>query len=163
MPRRLWNDVPMSHHYETHIHWDGNRGSGTATYADYGREHHASTAGKPEVLLSADPTFRGDAERHNPEDLLLIAIASCHMLSYLALCARRGIEVVAYEDRATATMELDKRGGGRFTEAVLHPVVTIKRAEQIERATALDDEAHDLCFIASSCNFPIRHEAETRA
>ena len=153
----------MSHHYEAHIHWDGNRGDGTATYAAYGREHHASIANKPDVLLSADPSFRGDAARHNPEDLLLVAIASCHMLSYLALCAKWGIQVVAYDDRATATMELDKRGGGRFTEAVLHPVVTIADAAHAEKATALHEQAHDLCFIASSCNFPIRHEAETRS
>ena len=153
----------MSHHYETRIHWDGNRGNGTATYAEYGREHHASMANKPDLPLSSDPTFRGDGTRHNPEDLLLIAIASCHMLAYLALCARRGVQVIAYEDRATATMELDQRGGGRFTEAMLRPVVTVASADQIERATALHDEAHDVCFIASSCNFPIRHEAETRA
>ena len=157
------DDARMSHHYEAHIRWDGNRGDGTATYAGYGREHHASIANKPDVPLSSDPSFRGDAARHNPEDLLLIAIASCHMLSYLALCAKYRIQVVAYEDRATATMELDKRGGGRFTEAVLHPIVTVAHADMIDRAAALHGQAHDLCFIASSCNFPIRHEAETRA
>ena len=151
------------HRYDAHLQWDGNRGDGTATYAGYGREHRVTMAGKPDLLGSADASFRGDPARHNPEDLLLAAIVSCHMLSYLALCARAGINVVAYEDAATATMREDGRGGGRFTEAVLRPVVTVADAMHVDRARALHERAHELCFIASSCNFPIRHEATVRA
>jgi organic hydroperoxide reductase OsmC/OhrA len=95
---------------------------------------------------------------HNPEDLLLIAAASCHMLSYLAVCAKRGVNVLAYRDHATGTMELDRRGGGKFTEIVLHPEVTIDDASKVEQATAYHDEAHSLCFIANSVSAPIRHE-----
>ncbi len=151
------------HHYTTTITWDGNRGTGTTAYADYGREHHASIDGKPEIALSADPAFRGDAATHNPEDLLLVAISSCHMLSYLAICAKRGINVLAYRDHATGVMELDARGGGKFTEVVLHPEVTVADAAHVDRATQLHVEAHALCFIANSVSTPIRHEATTRA
>jgi organic hydroperoxide reductase OsmC/OhrA len=151
------------HHYSTTIAWDGNRGSGTTTYAGYGREHTATFDGKPGLALSSDPAFRGDAARLNPEDLLLAAAASCHMLSYLAVCAKRGINVLSYRDRATGTLRLDARGGGKFSEIVLHPEVVIDDATQIARALELHEEAHQLCFIANSVSAPIRHEAKVTA
>ena len=152
----------MNHQYRTHLIWDGNRGDGTATYAGYGREHRILIDGKPELRATADAAFRGDAATHNPEDLFLAAISSCHMLSYLALCARAKLRVVAYEDAARGTMQEDGKGGGKFTEVVLHPVVTLASADDAARATELHERAHQLCFIANSCNFPIHHEAEVR-
>jgi organic hydroperoxide reductase OsmC/OhrA len=151
------------HHFKAHLVWDGNRGNGTATYAEYGREYRVVIDGKPEIAGSADVAFRGDADRLNPEDLFLASISACHMLTYLALCARQGIRVVAYEDAATATMKEDGGGGGRFEEVVLHPRVTLANAGDASRAEALHARAHQLCFIANSCSVPIRHEAETRA
>jgi organic hydroperoxide reductase OsmC/OhrA len=151
------------HQYQAHLIWDGNHGDGTSDYATYGREHRAIIEGKPVIHASADAAFRGDAEKLNPEDLFLTAIASCHMLSYLALCAKYGISVLTYEDRATGTMREDGKGGGRFEEVVLHPVVTIANAEQIERAEKLHERAHELCFIANSCSVPIHHRPEVRA
>jgi organic hydroperoxide reductase OsmC/OhrA len=151
------------HHYHAHLIWDGNHGDGTSDYATYGREHRMIVEGKPVVYASADAAFRGDAATLNPEDLFLMAIASCHMLSYLALCAKYGISVLTYEDRPTGTMREDGKGGGRFEEVVLHPVVTIANAEQIERAEKLHERAHELCFIANSCSVPIHHRPEVRA
>lgn len=151
------------HHYNAHLIWDGNRGDGTATYGGYGREYRVVIDGKPELQGSADPAFRGAPDRLNPEDLFLASIASCHMLSYLALCARERISVLAYEDAATGTMKEDGRGGGRFEEVVLHPRVTVASAEHIERATHLHERAHELCFIANSCSVPIRNVPEVRA
>jgi organic hydroperoxide reductase OsmC/OhrA len=151
------------HHYSAHLIWDGNRGDGTASYAGYGRQYRIVIDGKPDLNGSADPAFRGDADRHNPEDLFLAAISACHMLSYLALCAKYGIQVTAYEDAATATMREDGKGGGRFEEVLLHPVVTIADAAQAERATKLHERAHEQCFIANSCSVPIRHEPVVRA
>ncbi len=85
------------------------------------------------------------------------------MLSYLALCAKHGISVLTYEDAATATMKEDGKGGGRFEEVVLHPVVTIADAEHVERATKLHERAHALCFIANSCSVPIHHRPTVRS
>lgn len=153
------SDARHDHRYPAHLVWEGNRGEGTADYATYGREHVVRIAGKPDLAASADPAFRGDPERHNPEDLLVAALSSCHMLSYLALCARTRIVVTAYEDRAEGTMREDGRGGGRFVEVVLRPVVTIANEGQRAKAEALHARARELCFIASSCNFPVRHEA----
>jgi organic hydroperoxide reductase OsmC/OhrA len=150
------------HHYQAHLTWDGNLGDGTTSYATYGRQYRVAIAGKPELHGTADIAFRGETAKHNPEDLFLAAIVSCHMLSYLALCAKHGINVIAYEDEATGMMKEDGRGGGRFEEVVLHPVVTIADAAHAERALELHERAHDLCFIASSCSVPIRHEAAVR-
>jgi len=151
------------HHYNAHLIWDGNRGAGTSTYGAYGREYRVLIEGKPELQGTADVAFRGVADRFNPEDLFVSAIVSCHMLSYLALCAREKISVVAYEDAATAIMQEDGKGGGRFVQVVLHPVVTIAEEKHAGRAMELHERAHDLCFIAASCNVPITHEATVKA
>lgn len=156
----MTNDV---HEYAARLIWDGNNGEGTATYAGYGRQYRVLVAGKPELAGTADAAFHGEAHKHNPEDLFLAAISACHMLSYLALCARKRICVLAYEDEAQATMVTDARGGGKFTEVVLRPRVTIRDATQLEIATQLHDTAHELCFIANSCSVPIRHEPNLSA
>jgi len=148
-----------THQYLAELAWTGNHGSGTARYDDYGRGFELRFAGKPPLQGSADPAFRGDPGQHNPEDLLLAAIASCHMLSYLALCARHRICVMAYSDRAVAVMQTTAAGGGRFISATLQPRVVLRDADHIERATALHAQARALCFIANSCNFPIDHRA----
>ena len=150
-----------AHHYAAHLIWDGNLGDGTATYAGYGRQHHIVIAGKPDLTGSSDPMFRGEAEKHNPEDLFLAAISSCHMLAYLALCARKGICVTAYEDAASGTLVFDGTGGGKFEEVTLRPVVTITDGDP-ELAAQLHETAHSQCFIASSCSVPIRNEATIR-
>ena len=150
------------HSYRSHLTWDGNRGDGTSHYETYGREHRIEVAGKPVIHATADAAFRGDASQLNPEDLFLAAIASCHMLSYLALCAKYRVNVVAYEDAATGTMQEDGRGGGKFVEVTLHPVVTIGNPEQRDRAMQLHERAHEQCFIANSCSVPIHHQAEVR-
>ena len=147
------------HIYEIGLVWDGNRGDGTADYRTYGRNHRLTAKGKPDIQATADVAFRGEADKYNPEDLLTAAASSCHMLSYLALCAREKISVVAYEDNATGVMEEDGRGGGKFTEIMLRPTVTIADARHLDRATELHHRAHELCFIASSLNCEIRLEA----
>jgi organic hydroperoxide reductase OsmC/OhrA len=145
------------HHYEVAVHWTGNTGKGTARYLDYGRDHDVTAPGKPPILGSADPAFLGQPDRWNPEDLLVASLAECHMLTYLALCARERIIVQAYEDRATGTMTEERGNSGRMTEVVLHPVVTIADPARVERATELHHDANQTCFIANSVNFPVRH------
>lgn len=158
-PRHRDTIGPVSsrtHEYGVAVRWTGNTGSGTANYRDYDRAHDVSVAGKPTIAGSADPAFRGTTDRWNPEELLVAALAECHMLSYLALCARDGVVVEAYEDRATGWMR-EEGGGGRFTEVVLHPVVTVADAAMVAKATALHHGAHEICFVANSVNFPVRN------
>lgn len=150
------------HTYSAHIIWDGNRGDGTASYTGYGREYRVAIDGKPDLNASADPMFRGEREKHNPEDLFVAAISACHMLTYLALCARKGIRVLTYEDEARGTMSLDGHGGGRFEKVVLHPRVNIADAKDTATAEALHRTAHQQCFIANSCSVPITNEPKVQ-
>lgn len=149
------------HRYETHVTWTGAAAGGTKSYQDYSREYRAEFPGKPSLTGSADPAFRGDPKLHNPEDMLMLALSACHMLSYLALAALEGLEVIAYEDEASGTMQQEGRGG-RFTEVVLRPRVTLAAGSDVARGEALHEEAHRTCFIANSVNFPVRHEATVR-
>jgi organic hydroperoxide reductase OsmC/OhrA len=145
------------HHYGTSIEWTGNAGEGTKTYRSYSRNFALTAPGKPELLGSSDHAFRGDADRYNPEDMLVAALSSCHMLSYLHLCAVNNIVVVAYEDHATGTMEEREGGSGVFTHVQLNPRVTISAESDADKAKELHHKAHELCFIANSVNFPVEN------
>lgn len=147
-----------THHYEADIVWTGNTGLGTATYKDYERAHEVRIEGKPTIPGSSDPSFRGDRTRYNPEELLVASLSQCHMLWFLHLASVNGVVVTDYRDHATGTMAEHPDGSGRFTEVVLNPVVTVADPETREKAQALHEKAHALCFIAASVNFPVRHE-----
>lgn len=149
--------MTLQHHYDVDVEWTGNRGNGTDGYRNYGREHVIRIDGKPELAGSADPAFRGDAARHNPEDMLVAALSTCHMLSYLHMATLAGVVVTAYRDAARGTM-VTEGNGGRFAEVVLRPSVTISASSDPARAAAAHDDAHHACFIANSVNFPVRCE-----
>ncbi|MET1043161.1 MAG: OsmC family protein [Microbacteriaceae bacterium] len=146
------------HHFSVALEWTGNRGTGTSGPRDFSREHVLSLAGKPDLLGSAAPVFHGDADRWNPEELLIGALAQCHMMSYFYLAAKHGIAVTSYTDDAAGTIRMNG-AGGRFTEVTLRPRMTIATGD-LDLAIRLHDEAEQICFIAQSVNFPVRHEPE---
>ena len=146
-----------AHQYRVEVEWTGNLGTCTNGYRNYSRDHAIRIAGKPELAGSSDPTFRGDATRHNPEDMLVAALSTCHMLSYLHMATVAGVVVTAYADAAEGSMATEG-DGGRFVEVVLHPVVTITAASDPAKAEAAHEAAHHACFIANSVNFPVRCE-----
>ena len=147
------------HHYALRLSWTGNRGTGTSGYRDYSRDCVLTADGKPELLGSSDPTFRGDARRWNPEELLVAALAQCHLLSYLHSAVNHDIVVTAYSDAPVGTMSQVGQGG-HFTSVVLRPQVTIADPSQVELARSIHHEASENCFIAASVNFPVTHEPE---
>jgi len=149
------------HNYKATIRWTGNRGQGTINYTAYARDHIISIENKADISGSSDPAFRGDKTRFNPEELLVSSLSSCHMLWYLHLCAEAGIIVVDYVDNATGVMIETPGGGGHFTEVTLNPVVTVTEARMAEMANGLHKRAGELCFIASSVNFPVFHNPQT--
>ena len=151
-------DAPRDHTYLVTTTWRGNTGTGTSGYRDYERTHDVAAPGKPPIPASSDPAFRGDRRRYNPEEMLVAALSSCHMLWYLHLCSSEGIIVHAYEDIAEGVMTEQKDGGGAFSQVVLQPEVTLDPGANLDRARALHADAHAKCFIANSVNFPIRHE-----
>jgi organic hydroperoxide reductase OsmC/OhrA len=123
--------------------------------ATAGGDENVIEKGKPDLLGSSDPAFRGDATRWNPEDLLVASLSSCHMLWYLHLCVQAKIILLAYQDDAQGTMVEDAGGGGRFTQVMLRPVATLAAGGDAALATALHEEAHRLCYIANSVSFPV--------
>jgi organic hydroperoxide reductase OsmC/OhrA len=147
--------LAKTHHYRVRVIWTGNRGAGTRGYRDYGREHEIAAAGKPVILGSSDPGFRGDAERWNPEELLVASLSTCHKLWYLHMCSTNGVVVQRYEDDAEGVMAEDKDGGGRFASVVLRPRIGLAPGADRAKAEALHHEAHNKCFISNSVNFPV--------
>ena len=123
--------------------WTGNTGSGTSSYRGYQRTHEVAVRGKPVVPASSDPEFLGDPARYNPEEMLVASLSSCHMLWYLHLCCVEGIVVEAYEDIAEGVMVEDGDGGGRFSQVILQPEITLKVGSDTARATTLHGDARD--------------------
>jgi len=143
------------HNYELRIEWTGNTGEGTKTYRSYSRDFTITAEGKPQILGSSDPSFRGAPSRHNPEDLLVASLSACHMLSYLHLCAVNHVTVLDYRDSALGSMEENSDGSAQFTRVTLRPMVKVLPSDDQTKARALHDQAHHLCFIARSVNFPV--------
>lgn len=149
--------MTKKHFYEATISWTGSESGATVDYKSYSRDYSVELDGKQPLAMSADPAFLGDPSRLNPEDCLLVALSSCHMLSYLAFAAMKGVEVIAYRDRASGTM-IEEGLGGRFSEVILKPEVTVSAGSDEVLAKQLHEMANKHCFIASSVNFPVKHE-----
>lgn len=151
------------HRYALTVQWTGNLGGGTSSYRGYSRDHDVLIPGLPVLKGSADPTFHGDRERYNPEQLLLAALAQCHMLSFLHVAVKHGVVVTDYRDEATGLMKLNRDGSGQFESVTLRPQVTMADGRHLELAGQLHHEANQLCFIARSVNFPVEHAPVTVA
>ncbi|GAC1694027.1 MAG: OsmC family protein [Gemmatimonadaceae bacterium] len=149
--------MSRTHDYRGQLTWTGARHGSTSSYDAYSREYTFEIDGKPPLRGSADALFRGDRALHNPEDLFVAALSSCHLLAYLALAARAGLVVVGYRDSAVGTLTFE-RGGGRFTDVLLRPQVVIAVGQDESLALRLHDDAHGECFIASSVACDVRHE-----
>lgn len=149
--------MSKQHHYKAVIQWTGNKGTGTSGYRDYERSHTISVENKMMIEGSSDPAFRGDRNKHNPEEMFLASLSSCHMLWYLHFCSEAGIIVTNYTDEAAGIMEETASGSGHFTEVTLHPTVTITENAMFEKAKELHHKANEYCFIANSVNFPVQH------
>lgn len=144
--------------YLIHLEWTGNLGEGTKDYRSYHRSYTVNAEGKEAVQGSADPQFKGDASKWNPEEMLLSSLSACHMLWYLHLCSTHKITVSAYTDQPLANLNVDGAGNGQFTKAILRPHIVIQESEKVETARALHHEAHQKCFVARSINFPVSIE-----
>jgi organic hydroperoxide reductase OsmC/OhrA len=151
-----------AHHYKVDIKWTGNSGRGTSTYSAYERSHVINIDGKAAIDGSSDASFRGDKNKHNPEELFIASISTCHMLWYLHLCSEAGVIVISYSDSATGTMQEAGDSSGRFVEVTLHPNVVVKHESMIEKANELHSKANRFCYIANSCNFPIYHKPKCK-
>lgn len=150
--------MAKEHTFEARVIWTGNRGTGTSAYKAYDRTWDMALTGKEVVHCSNDPMLGGDPTKYNPEDLLISALSSCHMLWYLHLCSVAGVTVLDYQDDAVGIGESEPSGKGRFVEAILRPTITITADSNKDEAIAIHDRIHEFCFIARSVNFPVRYE-----
>ncbi len=154
--------MPKEHHYYATVQWTGNTGSGTSNYNSYERSHLIKIKNKANIQGSSDPSFRGDHNCHNPEELLLASLSACHMLWYLHLCAVNNVVVLKYTDNANGFMEGNEDGTGIFIEVSLNPIVIVGNKDMILKAEALHQKANKMCYIANSVKFPVKHNALTK-
>lgn len=153
--------MDKKHFYEVIVEWTGNKGVGTKAYQAYERSHVIRVKNKADILGSSDPAFMGDPTKHNPEEMLVSSLSTCHMLWYPHLCASTGVIVTKYLDSAEGIMaETDQ--GGHFLEVTLKPEVEVLDDSMLREANSLHSDANKHCFIANSVNFPVRHKATTR-
>ena len=148
----------MPHTYTSRVVWTGNTGEGTAHYKAYTRSWDIAVPGKPPIHCSNDPLLGGDPAKMNPEDLLLSALSACHMLWFLHYASENGIIVTGYEDAPMGEGEVTRGGAGRFTSALLRPVITVKEGADLALADTLHHRIKDVCFIARSVSFPVSHQ-----
>jgi organic hydroperoxide reductase OsmC/OhrA len=137
---------------EHRIDLDWSRGEREFTYETFDRSHTVRFAGGQELRTSSAPDFFGDATLANPEELLVAALSSCHMLTFLAIATKRGLRVDRYRDAAVGVLEKNAEGRFAVTRVTLRPVVEFggdKRPGADELA-ALHHRAHQNCMIANS-------------
>jgi organic hydroperoxide reductase OsmC/OhrA len=140
----------MKHAYKLDMVWIGNK------------NFTVNAPGKTELVGSADPNYKGDPTKWNPEEMLLASLSSCHMLWYLHLLGMNKIVCTSYSDTPTATLEVDAKGEGKMSEATMNPVVVLADPSRIEDAKKLHEMAHHKCFIVKSVNFPVSVNPQVR-
>jgi organic hydroperoxide reductase OsmC/OhrA len=145
-----------SHRYEVRCDWSGSTGVG---YEEYSRAHTASAPpALPDLRLSSDPHFRGDPSLLNPEQLVVLAAASCQLLSFLAVAARAKIDVLGYVDDGVGVMAQDDPPM-RLTSISLRPTIRVARGTSEDRVKHLVEVAHRECYVANSLRTQVDIEA----
>ncbi len=145
------------HSFDAELRWSGSTAAGDDAY-DRAHDVRCSPAAD-ELRLSADPAFRGDPARLNPEQLLVAAVSSCQLLSFLHVAARARVDVREYRDAAHATMDEDDPPV-RVGRIVLRPRIMVGPGTTEERVRKLCETAHRHCFIANSIGTEIVVEPE---
>lgn len=121
-------------------------------YEDYNRGHTWRFDAGIDVPASAAPAFLGDEARVDPEEAFVAAIASCHMLTFLAIAARKRLTVDSYRDRAVGHMEKNENGKLAITRVDLFPRITFAEGVSVDAKTLsnMHHMSHEECFIANS-------------
>lgn len=146
----------MNHDFDIRLRWHKTPASAREIGGEYSHESIVTSDKHSALVVSAAEGFGGDTRLWNPEELLMAAIAQCHMLSFLYAAHEAGIEIVDYVDETTGTMSY-QGGSGAMTSVTLRPTVTCSASQSdIDR---LHDEAKTMCVLRASVNFPIHLES----
>ncbi len=149
----------MSQH---HVALQWQRESADFTYQTYNREHRWVFDGGVEVPASASPGFLGNAACVDPEEAFIAALSSCHLLTFLAIAAKRRLVVDAYSDRPVGHLERDADGRFSLTRVSLKPVIVFggEQAPSPEQLRQMHEMAHRQCFIANSVKTRVTVETD---
>lgn len=129
------------------------------TYDTYDRSHEVRFGSGVEIAASSAAEFKGDPKRANPEELFVAALSSCHMLTFLAIAARKKLVVDAYEDDASGFLEKNADGKLAMTRVTLRPRVRFASEVSAEQLDKMHHVAHENCFIALSVVTEVTVEA----
>jgi organic hydroperoxide reductase OsmC/OhrA len=149
----------MSEHRAT-LSWE--RGNVPFTFETYPRDHVWRFDGGVEVPASSAPAYKGNPDRVDPEAALVAALSSCHMLTFLAIAARKRMTVDSYRDEAVGVLEKNTDGKLAVTRVVLRPKVVFGGDTQPSQKE-IDDlhhVAHENCFVANSVKTAVTVEAQ---
>lgn len=150
----------MSEHHASVV-W--KRASADFTYHTYNRTHEMRFKDGAIVLpASSAPAFKGDADRVNPEEAFVASLSSCHMLTFLAICARKHLTVESYEDDAVGYLEKGQGGKLWMARTTLRPRVRFAAETQVDERTLADihHKSHEECFIANSVKTDVAVEPQ---
>ena len=138
------------HEYRATTTW--RRTSADFTYESYNRAHEVQFGGGEVVPWSAAPEFKGEANRVNPEEAFVASLSTCHMLTFLAVAARKRFTIDSYVDEAVGVMEKNAQGKYWVSRVTLRPKVTFSgdRQPSTQEISELHHAAHDNCFVANS-------------
>ena len=149
------------HVFEATVKWPADPAQKLPPDPAFSRNAVLGSAGHADVPGSSPTVFGGDASRYNPEELVAMALAHCHMLTYLALASKKRVAVLAYEDRATVVLAKDPAiGKMKIVSGLLRPKVTVAKGTNLEEARAMHAKAHEHCFVANSVNSPVANAPE---
>jgi organic hydroperoxide reductase OsmC/OhrA len=143
------------------ISLEWKRESQVFTYDTYNRNHVVIFEGGTRVSASAAPAYRGDPALVNPEEAFVAALSSCHMLTFLAVAAKKRFVVDRYSDRAVGRLEKNDKGRMAVTQVVLHPQIEFGGSitPTPEEIAQLHEQAHAGCFIANSVTTEVKIDA----
>jgi organic hydroperoxide reductase OsmC/OhrA len=156
---RDWLALMPTHHYETRLRWTGSTGLG---WESYDRAHSVTAPPAEQEVGLTTGESQGDPSILNPEQLVVMAASSCQMLWFLHLAAKARIDVVEYEDDATAVMPEDSEPV-HITEITLRPRIAIAGEASEARVHKLIHTAHEHCFIANTLTSEIAIEPTIEA
>ncbi len=128
----------------------------------YNRTHAVKFSGGSQLEVTAAPAYLGDPNITNPEELLVAALSSCHMLTFLAIAANKGLVIDEYIDDAVGALGKNPEGKMALTQITLRPKITFSNANQPDANTlhAIHEKAHANCFIANSVSCEVTIEPQ---
>ena len=140
---------------EHRIKLDWKKGTVPFTYDTYSRNHQITFKSGETMTFSAAALFKGNPSKGDPEDMLVAALSSCHMLTFLAIAAKKKITVTSYVDDAVG--HLEKEGGKLWlTRVVLHPTIEFENPPDRATLEQMHHHAHEECFIANSVKTDVK-------